>query len=244
MKPGAGATAWAALGLWLVQSATAGPAEDLLLAIRDNDAQVFARVLSVHPDSADRVLADGTTPLMQAAYRERGAMVAQLLAARTAPNFFEACIVGDTAAVRRALARGQDVNQRSPDGFTPLGLAVFFRHTEVARVLIDAGADLGLRSSNALRVAPIHSAVARGDPAMLQTLLLRGADPDQPQQRLLRPLHEAAASGSLPMVAMLLMFGADPAARAEDGRSPADFAAASGHAELSRRLAALATRSR
>ncbi len=166
-------------------------------------------------------------------------MVARLLAAKTSLTFFGACIVGDVAAVRRALARGQDVDQLSPDGFTPLGLAIFFRRTEVARLLIDAGADVRLRSRNALQVAPIHSAVARGDVAMLQTSLLRGADPNQTQQRLMRPIHEAAAAGAMPIVAMLLMFGVDPAARSEDGRSAADFAAASGHAELARRLESL-----
>lgn len=232
----------AALCLSAVQAATASSAEELLRAIRADDMGALARVLSNDPGSADLTLADGTTPLTQAAYLERTTMVARLQAARTSLTFFEACIVGDLTAVRRALARGQDVNQLSPDGFSPLGLAVFFRRSEVARLLIDAGADVRLRSRNALQVAPIHSAVARGDLAMLQTLLLRGADPDQTQQRLMRPIHEAAAAGATPIVAMLLMFGADPAVRSEDGRSAADFAAASGHVELARRLESLASR--
>ena len=33
----------------------------------------------------------------------------------------------------------------APDGFTPLGLAVFFRHAELAQRLLDAGADAGLK---------------------------------------------------------------------------------------------------
>ena len=113
------------------------------------------------------------------------------------------------------------------------------------RVLISdpSSAELTVRarSSNALRVAPIHSAMARGDLAMLQTLLLRGADPDQTQQRLMRPIHEAAAAGAMPIVAMLLMFGADASARSEDGRSAADFATANGHVDLARRLEAVAS---
>lgn len=233
-----------ALALVISTGALASQAEELLKAVRANDTATIDRLLQANPESATAPLPDGTTALTQAAYLERPALVERLRKAAPTLSFFEACIVGDVAQVRKALALGQNVDQLSPDGFSPLGLAVFFRQPEVAKVLIDAGANVRARSNNTLRVAPIHSAIARGDLAMLQTLLLSGADPDQTQQRLLRPIHEAAAAGSMPIVAMLLMFGADVAAPSEDGRTPADFAAGSGHAELAKRLTALAARSR
>ena len=69
----------------------------------------------------------------------------------------------DVAGVKRFLARGTDVDLRSPDGFTPLGLSVFFRQPDVARLLVEAGADVDAKASNTLQVAPIHAAVARSD---------------------------------------------------------------------------------
>ena len=76
---------------------------EVVRAIRADDMGALGRVLSNDPGSADLTLADGTTPLTQAAYLERTAMVARLQAARTSLTFFEACIVGDLTAVRRAL---------------------------------------------------------------------------------------------------------------------------------------------
>lgn len=239
MRAAAAALA-AILLLWSSPAARADAASDLFAAIRANDEQAVETLLAREPSVVNAAGPNGVTPLMQAAYLERPLIVERLRRAKRELNFYEACIVGDMPSLRAQLARGQNVNAFSPDGFPPLGLAVFFRQPEAARLLIESGADVNARAQNTFAVAPIHAAVARGDIATLQLLLLRGADPNFPQQRLLRPLHEAAASGSVPIVAMLLMFGADPNAISEDGRTAADFARASGHADLAKQLERLA----
>lgn len=231
----------AAVAATVSLSATASPAPDPLLeAIRSGNPRLLLAMLQREPELAARRLPDGTTPLMQAAFMEKHELVPVLRRFAPELDFFEACIVGEVALVRAALAKGQSTGALSPGGFPALGLAVFFRHEAVARLLLDAGADVNQRSQNTLRVAPLHAAVARGDLGLLQLLLLRGADPNLAQLRWLRPVHEAAASGNLAIVATLLMFDADPALRAEDGRSPADFARAGGHADLAARLERLA----
>jgi ankyrin repeat protein len=135
------------------------------------------------------------------------------------------------------------VNAFAPDGFTPVALAAFFRHPEVVKLLVDAGADLNLRSKNAQKVGPLHAAAARNDVQTLELLLLRGADPNLPQEKLARPLHSAAANGSTVAVALLLMYGADPNAATEEGERPADMARKKGHA-LATRLEAIAAAQR
>lgn len=68
----------------------------------------------------------------------------------------QVCVAGDFDAVKRHLTIGPDVKRRSPDGFTPLGLSVFLRQSNIAQLLVDAGADLDTNASNTLQVAPIQ----------------------------------------------------------------------------------------
>jgi uncharacterized protein len=122
------------------------------------------------------------------------------------------------------------VDELAPDGFAPVALAAFFHQPQIVKILVEAGADVNLRSKNAQNVAAIHAAVARADVQTLELLLLRGADPNLPQEKGFRPLHGAASVGSLASVALLLMFGADLTLAADDGDRPADIARKKGHA--------------
>lgn len=54
---------------------------------------------------------------------------------------------GDAAAVSAALAGGADVNERNNGGQTALILAVIFGHTQLVRMLVDAGANPCLRDN-------------------------------------------------------------------------------------------------
>jgi uncharacterized protein len=208
--------------------------------IKENDFKNVSALITKNPSLLKERSKQGLSPLMYAAYMERAEIVALLRDASMTLDFFEACIVGDTPTVQRYLTRGQDVNARAADGFTPLGLAVFFRQPATARVLIEAGADINAKADNTFQVAPIHASVARSDLATLQLLLLRGANPNLTQQRLMRPIHEASAAGNLAAVAMLIMFGADIYARNEEGKTASDFAKDNGHLALAKRLITLA----
>jgi len=215
------------------------PLDRLFEAIRSHDLAKVDEVVSEHPDVLNQRSAQGISPLSWAAYLGQQPVVEALRVKRGAPDFYEACIVGDEGSVQAALAAGQDVNAFAPDGFTPVGLAAFFRHPGIVKHLIDAGADVNLRSRNAQSVGPLHAAAARSDIEIIELLLLRGADPNLPQEKLARPLHSAAANGSTVAVALLLMYGADPNALTADGERPADLAKKKGHA-LAARLEAIA----
>ena len=224
------------------QNAEADMLKQLFDAIRQNDTTTVDNLIAASPALLTHRDDNGTSALTFAAYVENKALVDRLRIARGTPDFFEAVIIGDLAVVRAALADGQNIEERAPDGFTALGLAVFFRQPETALLLMDAGADVNAQATNASRVGPIHAAAARQDIATLELLLYRGANPNAPQQQQIRPIHVTAQSGSSPMTAMLLMFGADASLASEDGKRAADYARAKGHLELAQRLDAMCSK--
>ena len=217
--------------------------EELFQAIRSKDLDAALRLVDADRTLLTRRNDAGISPLSWAAYVQQPEILAALRSRRGAPDFYEACIVGDEEAVLAAIAASPKiVDEPAPDGFTALGLAVFFGHPGLAERLIEAGADVNARATNRQRVAPIHAALARGDLATLQRLLRRGADPNLAQEHGIRPLHEAAMSKDWVATALLLMFDADPAIAADDGRRPADVARSKGDAALADRIEAAAAR--
>jgi uncharacterized protein len=212
--------------------------DPLMAAIRSGDTAAVDKLLDQDPSLLAQRDANGLSPLSLAAYAERAEMLARLRERHPQPDFWEACIVGDLGRVQQVLAAGQDVNAVAPDGFTPLGLAVFFRQPALARLLLDAGADPNARASNATRVGAVHAAVARADLATLVLLLERGADPNAAQAQQVKPLHEAAASGQTAIAATLLLYGAEAGARTEGGQTASDLARAKGFVSLAERLQA------
>ncbi|MDQ6803326.1 MAG: ankyrin repeat domain-containing protein [Acidobacteriota bacterium] len=142
-------------------------------------------------------------------FRQRGAEL-------TLP---EACAVGERKRVVEMLGRDPSlVNAYSDDGYPVLGLAIFFRQPELARELIERGADVNAAARNPQRVAPVHSAVSVVDYATMRLLLERGANPDARQESGFTALHGAAAHGDVEMAKLLLEFRADPKARTDDGK--------------------------
>lgn len=207
------------------------PLQALLDAIAQRDATTALALADANPALLGQRSAAGMSALSLAAYMDQAELVAALRA-RHEPDLFEALIVGDAEVVEGGLAAGQDVNQRAPDGFTMLGLAVFFRHGALARRLLDAGADVDARADNPQRVGALHAAVARGDAAMVTALLARGATADLPQQQGITPLHGAAGAGRADLVELLRRAGADPRRTDEAGRDAAVHAREHGHDAL------------
>ena len=80
-------------------------------------------------------------------------------------------------AARVLIAHGADVNQRSTGSIAqvpPLGTAVFVRSLPLARLLLDAGADVNGHEESGF--TPLHAAAENGDRDLACELLARGAD--------------------------------------------------------------------
>jgi uncharacterized protein len=166
-----------------------------------------------------------TTPpvsdILQAKYSGNNARVEELLDAGPTLTIFEAAATGQTARVRELLASDPSLlNAHAPDGFHPLGLAVFFGNTAVVHVLLDAGADVNLHTREAMKVAPLHSASAARRADLAELLLARGANPDARAEAGFTPLHGAAGSGQTDLALVLLKHGADINAKDAAGKTP------------------------
>ena len=190
-------------------------------AIKAGDVARLSALLEIDP-ALPQSQEDGVTPLLLSIYYGKSD-VARLLVERGAPvSFAEACALGDRDRVLRLLDEDPSaLHVRSADGYPPLGLAIFFRHPDIARLLIERGADVHAAAENAQRVAPVHAAAAVCDHATMRLLLERGADPNARQQADFTPMHGAASRGDVQMAELLLEFGAtmDVPAVAEAARS-------------------------
>ncbi len=176
----------------------------------------------------------GLSPVLAAAYGGHPRL-AEHLAERVGPDglsLFEAAVVGDVAVVRRRLAEGWETDERGEDGFAPLHLAAYFGQLEVARLLLERGADPNAVAANDSRVTPLHSAVAARRRDLAGLLLALGASANAVQKGGWTPLHTAAHNGDEAIVDLLLLRGADPTRPADDGCTPPDLADAGGHAAL------------
>jgi uncharacterized protein len=202
----------------------AGATNDIFEAIAEGDLE---RVQTLVGSDAAATARDehGLSAVTQAMYQGRTDIVDVLLATEPLLDLFEASAVGQTEQVRKLVERKPELVSRfSPDGFTPLHLASFFGHVEIARTLIAGGADPEAVAQNPMRVQPLHSAAATKQLAIARLLVEAGADVNEPQERGFTPLHAAAQNGDVELARLLIERGADPALATDDGRRAADLA--------------------
>ncbi len=150
----------------------------------------------------------------------------------------DAAMRGDDDAVRELIAAGAEVNAAQGDGMTGLHWAASNRDPRLAKILLDAGADVGA-GTRIGNYTPLHVAAQEGAAYVVALLLEAGADPELPIEvgGRARPLHFAAASGTEAAVAALLAVGADVNATEDAwGQTPLIFAASKGRTEAVRAL--------
>ncbi len=201
--------------------------EELLEAIRNGDRSRVASLLD-----GDSSLVDGAA-VLQAIYNGRADLVPLFLDRGHRLSFHEAAAYGDAVRMSDLLDRDPELlDSFGDDGFNAVGLAIFFRHPEIARMLIERGADVAAPARNPMKVAPVHAAATQGDREMMQLLLDHGADPNAVQQMDYVPLHSSAGRGDVETARLLMARGADPKRKSSDGKTPADVARERGFEEL------------
>ena len=141
---------------------------------------------------------------------------------------------GDVETVRLLVGAHADLNEPAADGTSPLVVAAHVGQTDVAKALLDAGADPNAAGAgyNAL-----HLAATRGDVDLVQALLAHGADVNarqmkgSPTKRVASghsmdhrtigatPFILAARSGRLEVMKLLAAKGADLSLQTQDGRN-------------------------
>src|SRR6185295_5273374 len=144
----------------------------------------------------------------------------------------DAALGGDVVAVRALLRGGADVNAAEGDGMTALHWAAEHGDQELAKVLLEAGANARAETRIG-RHTPLHVAAKGGHDRVVRLLVDAKADVSALTTTGAAPLHFAAASGSREAVTILLDAGADVNVREPQwGQTPLMFAAAAGRTEV------------
>jgi len=106
------------------------------------------------------------------------------------------------AAVRLLIERGAGVNVVDDEGTTPLILASYRGHVEVAKVLLERGAAVDAQEMR-YRLSSLTHAVGRNDAELVRLLLAHGADPMLKAADGRTALDRAEANGATQIVALL-----------------------------------------
>jgi ankyrin repeat protein len=206
-------------------------------AIKQGNLAAVENLLSQNPELINAKDSGGASAVLTAVYYGQPAL-ADLLIARGAPlDLFEACAAGRLEVVRGLVDQSPaQVNAWAPDGFQPLGLACFFGHKEIAKLLLERSAEVNSPSRNPLKVQPLNSAAAAQNLDIARLLLDHGADPNARQGEDFTPLHAAGQNGQVGMIRRLLERGANPRSASADGKTAYDLAVENGHTEAAQLL--------
>lgn len=208
-------------------------------AIENGDMASVERMLYMDPSLIEARAESGISALLLSAYLKDRRLIEILMNHVSHLDIHEACALGYLNEVKRCIEEdGKNLERHSSDGFTPLILACYFDNFEIARWLIENGADPDLRANNQSGVSPLNSAVAASSQEIVELLLEAGADPDAAQQSGITPLHSAAHSGDRQICELLIKNGARVMQRSEDGRNAIDFASEKGYEDIVRLLSA------
>jgi hypothetical protein len=139
---------------------------------------------------------------------------AALLHAQSIPDFtpptplFRSILAGDAAGAKRLIATGTDPNEGRFLGSSPLLIAIGWGHNDIARALIEAGADINVTDpggGTALMWAAYNDA---GDADVVDLLLAKGADVNARNKMGETALMWAMRRGYTPVVRSLRAHGA------------------------------------
>ena len=132
----------------------------------------------------------------------------QVLAAPADAPLADAAMRGDLDAVQELLSRQADVNAAQGDGTTALHWAAYRDDVEMARLLVEAGADVAVKTRLG-DLTPLFVAAKNGTAETIELLAEAGADINSTNANGTTPLMLAAASGKVDAVKVLFEHGAE-----------------------------------
>ena len=225
---------WAAFMVLALNQKEKEMTQEFLSAVTQGNVAQVKAMLSDQPSLAQAKDERGVSAVLKAAYYGKKDVLAALLASGTELNLFEAAATGETARVRLLVsADAKLVNTFSSDGFTALGLAVFFGNRDAVEALLNAGADVNLASRESMKVTPLQSAAAGRRLEIARILIARGANVNVTQPDIgFTALHEAASNGDIDFARLLLDHGSNINAKMTDGKTPLAFALERKQAEM------------
>ena len=208
------------------QQPTASPTveQEFFDAIKKGNSARVSELLKQQPSLIKATYKNGITMVLLAVYAMHPEIAESLIATTGIElNIFEAAATGRVERVRALLKQNPElIHAWSPDGWTALHLN--FNHLEVAKVLIDAGADLNLNSKNKFNATPLQGAAANNWIELARLYLARGANVNSRNDEGICPLAEAAGNGFLEFATLLIEKGANVNQKDDNGKTPLTIA--------------------
>lgn len=115
----------------------------------------------------------------------------------------------------------KDANWKTDMGETLLNIAIDKEYEQIARILLDFGADPNLEDF--MENTSLNIASEKGQTEMVMLLLDQGADPNHANIMGGTPVTAAAQNGHLDLAQTLAAHGANPGRRNFEGFAAADF---------------------
>jgi ankyrin repeat protein len=224
------------------------PSNECALFISTGRDTEILRMLVAAGADVNRPTRLGTTPLGRAAGNRRE--IFERVAKR---GGFRGPLPDSAESVRILIAAGADVNHIDGSGRSPLRTAIGANNLEIARQLLEAGADvhqpmslerLSAQRGGTVLMEAVESYPKFKDLSAVQLLLDFGADPNDRNLESYDGYEEyrgwvwrgysvlgfAAKKGLYDVVRLLLERGADPTVGRNDGQTPVELAEQSGRA--------------
>lgn len=187
--------------------------------LQNKDTDKTIAFIQEHPEILEFEDENKSTGFMIIAYSGQESVLVEAITLKKSFSFHEAIIAGKMEKIKEYLIKEKEVylNQYSNDGFTPIALATFFNQTDIAKLLLEHGADPELSAKNPSKVNALHSAVAKENYELAKLFIEKGINVNAVQMQNVTALHSAVHRGNLKLVQLLMENGANKELTMDNG---------------------------
>jgi uncharacterized protein len=138
----------------------------------------------------------------------------------------------DAAQVKKLIEQGVNVNELDSGQDAPLVMASYLGHTEIVKLLLDAGADVKAVDPG-MKATALHAAAYAGRTDAAKLLIQYKIDIDkQGPYNGYTALHDAIWQNNIQTAKVIIDAGANLTLKSNSGETPLDFAKAKNRKEI------------